>query len=81
MNSREQTKGNKMKTSREQIELEYLKAQADFIDQKIDLWNDRLGPSDEHVVKLKNELKSVNERILMLMVMDQEERLNKAVIA
>jgi hypothetical protein len=70
-----------MKASREQIELEYLKAQADFIDQKIDLWNDRLGPNDEHVVKLKNELKSVNERILMLMVMDQTERLNKAVIA
>ena len=70
-----------MKTSKQQIELEYLKAQAYFLDQKIDLWNDRLGPNDEHVLKLKNEVKMINARILDLMVYEQEARLNKAVIA
>jgi hypothetical protein len=69
-----------MKTTTQQIELEYLKAQADFLDQKIDLWNDRLGPNDEHVVKLKNEVKMINAKILDLMVYEQETRINKAVI-
>lgn len=78
---REQTKGNKMKTTTQQIELEYLKAKADFLDQKIDLWNDRLGPNDDHVVKLKNEVRMINAKILDLMVYEQAERLNKAVIA
>jgi hypothetical protein len=81
MSSRETTKGNKMKTSKKQMELEYLKAKVNNLEAKIDIYNDQFGPSDEHVVKLKNEVRKLDAMILDLMVMDQAERLNKAVIA
>jgi hypothetical protein len=81
MNSREQTKGNKMKTSKEQMELEYLKAKVDNLEAKIDIYNDQFGPTDAHVVKLKNEVKKLDMLILDLMVVTQENSVKSATIA
>lgn len=66
--------------TREKLELEYLKAKVDNLEQKIDLWNDRLGPNDEVVLKLKNEVKKLDMLILDLMVKEQENSVNKAII-
>lgn len=67
--------------SKEQMELEYLNAKVNNLNAKIDIYNDQFGPSDEHVVKLKNEVKKLDMLILDLMVADQENRVNSAVIA
>lgn len=67
--------------SREQMEMEYLNAKVRNLEVKIDIYNDHFGPSDEHVVKLKNEVRKLDMLILDLMVLDQENRVNKAIIA
>ena len=61
--------------------LEQLKNEYDLLETKIMIYNDQFGPNDDHVLKLKNMLKNVDAMILELMVNDQEQRLNKAVIA
>lgn len=66
--------------NKEQLELEYLNAKVRNLEAKIDIYNDQFGPSDEHVVKLKNEVKKLDALILDLMVADQENRVNSAVI-
>ena len=66
--------------SKEQMELEYLNAKVRNLEAKIDIYNDQFGPSDEHVLKLKNEVKKLDALILDLMVADQENRVNSAVI-
>ena len=65
---------------RTKIELEYLKASVDNLENKINIYNDQFGPSDEHVIKLKSEVKKLDALILTLMVADQEQSVNKAVI-
>ena len=67
--------------SKEQLELEYLNAKVRNLEAKIDIYNDQFGPSDEHVLKLKNEVRKLDALILDLMVADQENRVNSAVIA
>jgi len=67
--------------SKEQMELEYLNAKVRNLEAKIDIYNDQFGPSDEHVLKLKNEVRKLDALILDLMVADQENRVNSAVIA
>lgn len=67
--------------SKEQMELEYLNAKVRNLEAKIDIYNDQFGPTDEHVIKLKNEVKKLDMLILDLMVRDQENRVNKAIIA
>ena len=62
------------------MELEYLNAKVRNLEAKIDIYNDQFGPSDEHVLKLKNEVKKLDALILDLMVADQENRVNNAVI-
>lgn len=66
--------------SREKLELEYLKAQSEFIDRKIDIYNDQFGPSSDITLRLKDELKKINAMILELMVREQEESVKKATI-
>lgn len=61
--------------------LETLKAQAEMIENKITIYGDQFGPSDEVVLKLKNELKSINALILDLMVAEQENSVKRATIA
>jgi hypothetical protein len=63
---------------KQQIELEHLKAKVANLDQKISIYNDQFGPSDEHVIKLKNEVKKLDALILDIMV--QEQNVLKAVI-
>ena len=65
---------------KELIELEYLKAKIDNLENKIAIYNDQFGPTDEHVVKLKNEVKKLEELILDLMVSVQENSVNQAII-
>jgi hypothetical protein len=62
------------------MELEYLKASVNNLETKIDIYNDQFGPNDEHVIKLKNEVRKLDALILDLMVADQETSVNKAVI-
>ena len=69
-----------MLTKKDQIELEYLKAKADHLDRMIDIYNNQFGPSDSHVVFLKNEIRKINDGILDLLVKDQKIRLEKAAI-
>lgn len=71
-------RGNKMK---ELLELEYLKAKIANLESKIDIYNDQFGPTDEHVVKLKNEVRKLDMIVLDLMVKIQEQSVLKAVIA
>lgn len=67
-------------TTQEKIELEYLKAKVDNLEQKINIYNDQFGPNDEHVVKLKNEARKLDMLILDLMVKEQENRVKMAII-
>jgi hypothetical protein len=60
--------------------LENLKNVADELDKRIMIYGDQFGPSDEHVLKLKTELYSVNQTILNLMVIEQEENVKRAII-
>jgi hypothetical protein len=65
---------------KELLELEYLNAKVKNLESKIDIYNDQFGPSDDHVVKLKNEVKKLDALILDLMVAVQENSVLKAVI-
>lgn len=65
---------------KELLELEYLNAKVKNLETKIDIYNDQFGPTDEHVVKLKNEVKKLEELILDLMVAVQENSVKQAVI-
>lgn len=67
--------------SKEQMEMEYLNAKVRNLEIRINIYNDQFGPTDEHVVKLKNEVKKLDMLILDLMVMDQENRIKQAIIA
>lgn len=60
--------------------LENLKKLADEIDQRIEIYGDQFGPSDAHVLKLKKELYGLNQRILHLMVLEQETSIKTALI-
>jgi hypothetical protein len=71
----------KEKNMKELLELEYLKAKVANLDQKISIYNDQFGPSDDHVIKLKNEVKKLDAIILDLMVAVQENSVKSAVIA
>jgi hypothetical protein len=66
---------------KELLELEYLNAKVKNLESKIDIYNDQFGPSDDHVVKLKNEVKKLDALILDLMVAVQENSVKSAVIA
>ena len=65
---------------REQLELEYLKDKVDNLENKISIYNDQFGPTDEHVIKLKNEVRKLDALILDLMVKVQETSLKNATI-
>jgi hypothetical protein len=65
---------------KELMELEYLNAKVKNLETKINIYNDQFGPSDEHVLKLKNEVKKLDELILDLMVMVQENSVKRAII-
>lgn len=65
---------------KELMELEYLNAKVKNLESKIDIYNDQFGPTDEHVVKLKNEVKKLDALILDLMVKVQEESVKRAII-
>jgi len=65
---------------REQLELEYLKAKIENLKNKIDIYNDQFGPTDAHVIKLKNEVRKLDALILDLMVKVQETNLKNATI-
>jgi hypothetical protein len=65
---------------KELLELEYLNAKVKNLETKIDIYNDQFGPTDEHVIKLKNEVKKLDSLILDLMVTVQENSVKQAVI-
>ena len=67
-----------MNVSREKLELEYIKSQIEWLDRKIDIYNDQFGPQDDHVVKLKNEVKKLDLLLLDLMVAEQENSVKQA---
>jgi hypothetical protein len=71
----------KEKNMKELLELEYLNAKVKNLESKIDIYNDQFGPSDDHVIKLKNEVKKLDAIILDLMVAVQENSVKSAVIA
>jgi hypothetical protein len=77
MTYKKRNKGDFMK---ELLELEYLNAKVKNLEAKIDIYNDQFGPTDEHVVKLKNEVRKLEELILDLMVAVQENSVKQAVI-
>jgi hypothetical protein len=65
---------------KELMELEYLNAKVKNLENKINIYNDQFGPSDEYVLKLKNEVKKLDMLIIDLMVRVQENSVNKAII-
>jgi hypothetical protein len=65
---------------KELLELEYLNAKVKHLETKINIYNDQFGPSDEHVLKLKNEVKKLDNLILDLMVRVQENSVKRATI-
>jgi hypothetical protein len=65
---------------KELLELEYLNAKVKNLEAKIDIYNDQFGPTDEHVIKLKNEVKKLDSLILDLMVTVQENSVKQAII-
>jgi hypothetical protein len=65
---------------KELLELEYLNAKVKHLESRIDIYNDQFGPSDEHVIKLKNEVKKLDMLIIDLMVMVQENSVKRATI-
>lgn len=65
---------------KELMELEYLNAKVKNLETKINIYNDQFGPSDEHVLKLKNEVKKLDNLILDLMVRVQENSVKRAII-
>lgn len=66
---------------KELLELEYLNAKVKHLETKIDIYNNQFGPNDDHVLKLKNEVKKLDMLILDLMVAVQENSVKSAVIA
>lgn len=60
--------------------LEQLKNEYNELETRIVIYGDQFGPNDDHVLKLKDMLKSVDAMILELMVDEQEQRLSKATI-
>jgi hypothetical protein len=68
------TKGETMKN------LETLKAQAELLENKALMYFNELGDADAYN-RIQNELKSVNARILDLMVEEQENSVKRATIA
>lgn len=66
--------------TKELLELEYLNAKVKNLETKIDIYNDQFGPNDDHVVKLKNEVKKLDMLILDLMVKTQENSVKTALI-
>jgi hypothetical protein len=65
---------------KELMELEYLNAKVKNLETKIDIYNNQFGPNDEHVLKLKNEVKKLDILILDLMVRVQENSVKRATI-
>lgn len=65
---------------KELMELEYLNAKVKNLENKINIYNDQFGPNDEHVIKLKNEVKKLDNLILDLMVRVQEKSIKQAII-
>jgi hypothetical protein len=65
---------------KELMELEYLNAKVKNLENKINIYNDQFGPSDEVVLKLKNEVKKLDNLILDLMVRVQENSVKRATI-
>jgi hypothetical protein len=65
---------------KELIKLEYLNAKVKNLETKIDIYNNQFGPSDEHVIKLKNEVRKLDMLILDLMVRVQENSVKRATI-
>lgn len=68
--------------TREELEMDYLKAQIEHLENKITIyWNHtNFGPKDPHVVKLRRELDKLNMLLIDLMVKDQELRIKRATI-
>lgn len=60
--------------------LETLKAQAEMIENKALIYFNELGDLEAYN-RLQNELKTINERILDLMMQEQESSVNSAIIA
>lgn len=67
------TKGETMRT------LETLKAQAEMLQTKALMYYNEMGDEDAYN-RIQNELKSVNARILDLMVQEQENSVKQATI-
>jgi hypothetical protein len=65
---------------KELLELEYLNAKVKHLETKINIYNDQFGPSDEVVLKLKNDVKKLDNLILDLMVRVQENSVKRATI-
>ena len=65
---------------KELLELEYLNAKVKHLESRIDIYNNQFGPNDEHVKKLKNDVKKLDMLILDLMVKDQENSVKQAII-
>jgi hypothetical protein len=65
---------------KELLELEYLNAKVKHLESRIDIYNDQFGPTDDHVIKLKNEVKKLDDLILDLMVKVQENSVKQAII-
>ena len=65
---------------KELLELEYLNAKVKHLESRIDIYNDQFGPNDDHVLKLKNEVKKLDNLILDLMVKVQENSVKRAII-
>ena len=65
---------------KELLELEYLNAKVKHLESRIDIYNDQFGPSDDHVIKLKNEVRKLDDLILDLMVKVQENSVKQAII-
>ena len=65
---------------KELLELEYLNAKVKHLESRIDIYNNQFGPNDDHVIKLKNEVRKLDDLILDLMVKVQENSVKQAVI-
>lgn len=62
------------------MELEYLNAKVRNLEVIVDIYNDQFGPNDDHVVRLKNEVRKLDMLILDLMTKTNELTVLKAVI-
>lgn len=65
---------------KELLELEYLNAKVKHLESRIDIYNNQFGPNDDHVIKLKNEVRKLDYLILDLMVKVQENSVKRAII-